>query len=239
MSAPIWHRERTVYLNNTLSLALITCVWKVAGLLFHHSPPFVLLSTHLLLPLSPIPLSFPPPPRSPLFSSSTSFPLNFLFLYKMDCEIRCTPECTVVMFMLILEGLLCYHSFPELSACPFPQIHSEIHATCLQNRCGFTDHSTNQSIDHNHLCGICVCDPSQDGLNTVIRSFSPRFFFLGLPGFTMLVGDFITAAARVLSNDSSEVRRSTHSQYDKSYVVIATTELYQLANVNIKMQYLM
>uniref|UniRef100_A0A8C8FPI6 Rap-GAP domain-containing protein n=1 Tax=Oncorhynchus tshawytscha TaxID=74940 RepID=A0A8C8FPI6_ONCTS len=44
----------------------------------------------------------------------------------------------------------------------------------------------------------------QDVLNTVIRSFSPRFFFLGLPGFTMLVGDFITAAARVLSNDSSE-----------------------------------
>uniref|UniRef100_A0A8C7U610 Ral GTPase activating protein catalytic subunit alpha 2 n=1 Tax=Oncorhynchus mykiss TaxID=8022 RepID=A0A8C7U610_ONCMY len=47
----------------------------------------------------------------------------------------------------------------------------------------------------------------QDVLNTVIRSFSPRFFFLGLPGFTMLVGDFITAAARVLSNDSSEAPR--------------------------------
>uniref|UniRef100_A0A674EXM4 Ral GTPase activating protein catalytic subunit alpha 2 n=1 Tax=Salmo trutta TaxID=8032 RepID=A0A674EXM4_SALTR len=47
----------------------------------------------------------------------------------------------------------------------------------------------------------------QDVLNTVIRSFSPRFFFLGLPGFTMLVGDVITAAARVLSNDSSEAPR--------------------------------
>ncbi|KAK6304303.1 hypothetical protein J4Q44_G00248890 [Coregonus suidteri] len=47
----------------------------------------------------------------------------------------------------------------------------------------------------------------QDVLNTVIRSCSPRFFFLGLPGFTLLVGDFITAAARILSNDSSEAPR--------------------------------
>ncbi|KAL0969251.1 hypothetical protein UPYG_G00224490 [Umbra pygmaea] len=47
----------------------------------------------------------------------------------------------------------------------------------------------------------------QDVLNTVIRSCSPRFFFLGLPGFTMLVGDFITAAARILNNDSPESPR--------------------------------
>ncbi|XP_051942453.1 ral GTPase-activating protein subunit alpha-2 isoform X6 [Hippocampus zosterae] len=47
----------------------------------------------------------------------------------------------------------------------------------------------------------------QDTLNTIISSCSPRFFFLGLPGFTMLVGDFITAAARVLSCDSSEAPR--------------------------------
>ncbi|CAB1330771.1 unnamed protein product, partial [Coregonus sp. 'balchen'] len=47
----------------------------------------------------------------------------------------------------------------------------------------------------------------QDVLNTVIRSCSPRFFYLGLPGFTMLVGDFITAAARILSHDSSEAPR--------------------------------
>ncbi|XP_041927358.1 ral GTPase-activating protein subunit alpha-2 isoform X4 [Alosa sapidissima] len=47
----------------------------------------------------------------------------------------------------------------------------------------------------------------QDVLNTVIRWCSPRFFFLGLPGFTMLVGDFITAAARVLSTDSFEAPR--------------------------------
>ncbi|KAJ8341807.1 hypothetical protein SKAU_G00340980 [Synaphobranchus kaupii] len=47
----------------------------------------------------------------------------------------------------------------------------------------------------------------QDVLNTVIRHCSPRFFFLGLPGFTMLVGDFIQAAARVLKSDSSEAPR--------------------------------
>uniref|UniRef100_A0A3P8UC87 Ral GTPase activating protein catalytic subunit alpha 2 n=1 Tax=Cynoglossus semilaevis TaxID=244447 RepID=A0A3P8UC87_CYNSE len=40
----------------------------------------------------------------------------------------------------------------------------------------------------------------QDVLNTIIRSCSPRFFFLGLPGFTMLVGDFISAATNVLSS---------------------------------------
>lgn len=47
----------------------------------------------------------------------------------------------------------------------------------------------------------------QDVLNTMIRWCSPRFFFLGLPGFTMLVGDFITAAARVLNTDSFESPR--------------------------------
>uniref|UniRef100_A0A4W6DXF4 Ral GTPase activating protein catalytic subunit alpha 2 n=1 Tax=Lates calcarifer TaxID=8187 RepID=A0A4W6DXF4_LATCA len=47
----------------------------------------------------------------------------------------------------------------------------------------------------------------QDVLNTIIRSCSPRFFFLGLPGFTMLVGDFITAAACVLSSISPEAPR--------------------------------
>ncbi|KAL4624069.1 ral GTPase-activating protein subunit alpha-2 [Arapaima gigas] len=47
----------------------------------------------------------------------------------------------------------------------------------------------------------------QDILNTVMRHCSPRFFSLGLPGFTMLVGDFITAAARVLDSDTSEAPR--------------------------------
>ncbi|MGH0137712.1 UNVERIFIED_CONTAM: hypothetical protein FKN15_036575 [Acipenser sinensis] len=44
----------------------------------------------------------------------------------------------------------------------------------------------------------------QDVLNTVVRYCSPRFFFLGLPGFTMLVGDFISAAARILGSDALE-----------------------------------
>ncbi|ERE71882.1 ral GTPase-activating protein subunit alpha-2-like protein [Cricetulus griseus] len=48
----------------------------------------------------------------------------------------------------------------------------------------------------------------QDVLNTIIRNCSPRFFSLGLPGFSMLVGDFITAAARVLSADMLLVPRS-------------------------------
>ncbi|XP_028996063.1 ral GTPase-activating protein subunit alpha-2 isoform X3 [Betta splendens] len=47
----------------------------------------------------------------------------------------------------------------------------------------------------------------QDVLNTIVCSCSPRFFFLGLPGFTLLIGDFITAAARVLSSDSLEAPR--------------------------------
>ncbi|XP_030888618.1 ral GTPase-activating protein subunit alpha-2 [Leptonychotes weddellii] len=45
----------------------------------------------------------------------------------------------------------------------------------------------------------------QDILNTIVRHCPPRFFSLGLPGFSMLVGDFITAAARVLSTDTPAV----------------------------------
>ncbi|XP_025057749.1 ral GTPase-activating protein subunit alpha-2 isoform X1 [Alligator sinensis] len=48
----------------------------------------------------------------------------------------------------------------------------------------------------------------QDILNTVIKHCPPWFFFLALPGFTMLIGDFITAAARVLSTDMLEAPRS-------------------------------
>uniref|UniRef100_A0A8C5N221 Ral GTPase activating protein catalytic subunit alpha 2 n=1 Tax=Leptobrachium leishanense TaxID=445787 RepID=A0A8C5N221_9ANUR len=44
----------------------------------------------------------------------------------------------------------------------------------------------------------------QDILNTIIRHCSSSFFFLGLPGFTILIRDFITAAARVLSTDMLE-----------------------------------
>ncbi|XP_075964091.1 ral GTPase-activating protein subunit alpha-2 isoform X4 [Anarhichas minor] len=58
-----------------------------------------------------------------------------------------------------------------------------------------------------HIMHKGITSNDQDVLNTIIRSCSPRFFFLGLPGFTMLVGDFITAAACVLSSDSSEAPR--------------------------------
>ncbi|NWI40552.1 RGPA2 protein, partial [Picathartes gymnocephalus] len=47
----------------------------------------------------------------------------------------------------------------------------------------------------------------QDILNTVIKHCQPWFFFLGLPGFTMLLGDFVGAAARVLSADTLEAPR--------------------------------
>ncbi|XP_068608440.1 ral GTPase-activating protein subunit alpha-2 [Brachionichthys hirsutus] len=58
-----------------------------------------------------------------------------------------------------------------------------------------------------HIMHKGITSNDQDVLNTIIRSCSPRFFFLGLPGFTLLVGDFITAAACVLSSVSSEAPR--------------------------------
>ncbi|NWZ64635.1 RGPA2 protein, partial [Acrocephalus arundinaceus] len=48
----------------------------------------------------------------------------------------------------------------------------------------------------------------QDILNIVIKHCPPWFFFLGLPGFTMLIRDFLGAAARVLSTDTPEAPRS-------------------------------
>ncbi|KAJ7426061.1 Ral GTPase activating protein catalytic alpha subunit 2 [Willisornis vidua] len=48
----------------------------------------------------------------------------------------------------------------------------------------------------------------KDILNTVIKHCPPWFFFLGLPGFTLLIGDFVAAAARVLRGDSLEAPRS-------------------------------
>ncbi|XP_060042035.1 ral GTPase-activating protein subunit alpha-2 isoform X2 [Erinaceus europaeus] len=53
-----------------------------------------------------------------------------------------------------------------------------------------------------------LASEDQDILNTIIRHCPPRFFSLGLPGFSMLVGDFITAAARVLSSDMLAAPRS-------------------------------
>ncbi|XP_073484248.1 ral GTPase-activating protein subunit alpha-2 isoform X2 [Aquarana catesbeiana] len=47
----------------------------------------------------------------------------------------------------------------------------------------------------------------QDIVNTIIKHCSSSFFFLSLPGFTMLIGDFITAAAKVLSTDMLEAPR--------------------------------
>ncbi|XP_077945941.1 ral GTPase-activating protein subunit alpha-2 isoform X7 [Gasterosteus aculeatus] len=58
-----------------------------------------------------------------------------------------------------------------------------------------------------HVMHKGITSGDQDVLSTIIRSCSPRFFFLGLPGFTMLVGDFISAAACVLRSDSSEAPR--------------------------------
>uniref|UniRef100_A0A8C6PSC7 Ral GTPase activating protein catalytic subunit alpha 2 n=1 Tax=Nothobranchius furzeri TaxID=105023 RepID=A0A8C6PSC7_NOTFU len=58
-----------------------------------------------------------------------------------------------------------------------------------------------------HIMHKGFSSDDQDVLNTIVRSCSPRFFFLGLPGFTMLLGDFITASARVLNSESSEAPR--------------------------------
>ncbi|XP_006860711.1 PREDICTED: ral GTPase-activating protein subunit alpha-2-like [Chrysochloris asiatica] len=48
----------------------------------------------------------------------------------------------------------------------------------------------------------------QDILSTIVRHCPPRFFSLGFPGFSMLMGDFITAAARILSTDMLVAPRS-------------------------------
>uniref|UniRef100_A0ABM5GA47 Ral GTPase-activating protein subunit alpha-2 isoform X1 n=1 Tax=Pogona vitticeps TaxID=103695 RepID=A0ABM5GA47_9SAUR len=54
---------------------------------------------------------------------------------------------------------------------------------------------------------IGLTSKDQDVLNIIIRHCPPCFFFLGLPGFTLLIGDFITAAARVLSTNMPEAPR--------------------------------
>uniref|UniRef100_A0A674MA85 Ral GTPase activating protein catalytic subunit alpha 2 n=1 Tax=Takifugu rubripes TaxID=31033 RepID=A0A674MA85_TAKRU len=58
-----------------------------------------------------------------------------------------------------------------------------------------------------HIMHNGINNNDQDVLNTIIRSCSSRFFFLGLPGFTLLVGDFITSSASILSSNSSEAPR--------------------------------
>ncbi|KAK9403686.1 ral GTPase-activating protein subunit alpha-2 [Crotalus adamanteus] len=54
---------------------------------------------------------------------------------------------------------------------------------------------------------IGLTSKDQDVLNTIIKHCSPFFFFLGLPGFTLLIRDFITAATRVLSTNILEAPR--------------------------------
>ncbi|XP_039182084.1 ral GTPase-activating protein subunit alpha-2 isoform X3 [Crotalus tigris] len=54
---------------------------------------------------------------------------------------------------------------------------------------------------------IGLTSKDQDVLNTIIKHCSPFFFFLGLPGFTLLIRDFITAATRVLSTNMLEAPR--------------------------------
>ncbi|XP_034267645.1 ral GTPase-activating protein subunit alpha-2 isoform X2 [Pantherophis guttatus] len=54
---------------------------------------------------------------------------------------------------------------------------------------------------------IGLTNKDQDVLNTIIKHCSPFFFFLGLPGFTLLIRDFITAATRVLSTNMLEAPR--------------------------------
>ncbi|XP_041827417.1 ral GTPase-activating protein subunit alpha-2 isoform X1 [Melanotaenia boesemani] len=58
-----------------------------------------------------------------------------------------------------------------------------------------------------HIMHKGFTSDDQDVVNTIIRSCSPRFFFLGLPGFTLLLRDFITASACVLTSDSPEAPR--------------------------------
>lgn len=58
-----------------------------------------------------------------------------------------------------------------------------------------------------HIMHKGITSNDQDVMNTVVRSCSSRFFFLGLPGFTLLIGDFISAAACILSSPSSEAPR--------------------------------
>ncbi|XP_048456871.1 ral GTPase-activating protein subunit alpha-2 [Rhincodon typus] len=46
-----------------------------------------------------------------------------------------------------------------------------------------------------------------DVLNVLAKHCSPRFFLIGLPGFTMMVGDFITVATQVLNSDVVDAPR--------------------------------
>ncbi|XP_069788475.1 ral GTPase-activating protein subunit alpha-2 isoform X2 [Narcine bancroftii] len=51
-----------------------------------------------------------------------------------------------------------------------------------------------------------VCE-DQDVLNILTKHCSPRFFLLGLPGLTMMIGDFVTVATQVLNSDLPDAPR--------------------------------
>ncbi|XP_059504336.1 ral GTPase-activating protein subunit alpha-2 isoform X4 [Stegostoma tigrinum] len=58
-----------------------------------------------------------------------------------------------------------------------------------------------------HVIHRGIVSEDQDVLNVLAKHCSPRFFLIGLPGFTMMVGDFITVATRVLNSDVVDAPR--------------------------------
>uniref|UniRef100_A0A4W3JNV9 Ral GTPase activating protein catalytic subunit alpha 2 n=1 Tax=Callorhinchus milii TaxID=7868 RepID=A0A4W3JNV9_CALMI len=58
-----------------------------------------------------------------------------------------------------------------------------------------------------HVMHRGIVYEDQDVLNTLIKHCSPRFFLFGLPGFSMMIGDFITAATKVLSLETLDAPR--------------------------------
>uniref|UniRef100_A0A4W3K391 Ral GTPase activating protein catalytic subunit alpha 2 n=1 Tax=Callorhinchus milii TaxID=7868 RepID=A0A4W3K391_CALMI len=64
-----------------------------------------------------------------------------------------------------------------------------------------------------HVMHRGIVYEDQDVLNTLIKHCSPRFFLFGLPGFSMMIGDFITAATKVLSLETLDVSMIILSQW--------------------------
>ncbi|XP_072437513.1 ral GTPase-activating protein subunit alpha-2 isoform X1 [Chiloscyllium punctatum] len=58
-----------------------------------------------------------------------------------------------------------------------------------------------------HVIHRGIVSEDQDVLNVLTKHCSPRFFLIGLPGFTMMVGDFITVATQVLNSDMVDAPR--------------------------------
>lgn len=66
----------------------------------------------------------------------------------------------------------------------------------------------------------------QDIVNTIIKHCSPRFFSIGLPGATMLILDFIIAAARVTDCSSLNVRNAEAPSCAVLFAIIQFTCLH-------------